>query len=219
MNNDDEYSVEKYSEMLESTPKYSLSVDPENKYDMTEAQKKFIKFYIDTKNINFAAELAGITSEEALAYFASYSSQQEIRRINLALFHRQFNAKMLTLDQIGAYLTSLLSGVNVPLADQLKSSDKLKVVDLLIKLNELKDRALNDPSVVAFSDIDTQIKDLSLTTIKQLLANTKKKNTDELVFTGTLTPEEYAYLKTLPSKDILALVEQYNSNKLTDKED
>lgn len=204
---------EQYTAELETNPKYSLDVDPEKKYSMTDQQKAFVKHYVEFKNVNTAAELAGIDIDTAKQYFVAYSTQQEVRRINLALYHRQFNTKLISIDEIGGYLTSLLTGENVPIGDQLKTSEKLRVVELLIRLNELKQNALLDPTVLMMKDIDIQIKNLSVATISQLLKQSNKTKKPDIVQElddDSLTVEEKAYLSTLPASDLLQIIEETN---------
>ena len=208
-----------YMAVIETDPKYSLEVDPENKYQMTEAQKEFIKYYVQFKNVPVACKLAGITEAEGKAYFVSFTSQQEIRRINLAMYHHQFSARLLSIDEIGGYLTSLLMD-NVPVADQIGMKEKLQVAKMIIDLNTLKQKSFNDPKTIEAIDLTNQIKDLSVKSIKQLLDNSKNTNEkmdekDEVIYAlkeeNQLSPEEVTYLKTLPLQELLELLERGNS--------
>lgn len=200
-----------YEGELETNPKYSLEVDPENKYGMSDEQKEFIRQYVQFKSIATAAELTGIEPEIAKQYFIAWNSQQEIRRINLALYHRQFATKLLDLDEIGGYLTSLLTDENVPIGDRLRTNDKLKVVDLLIKLNEMKINGLQNPNKLMNVDIAMQIKNLSIQTIQQLLLQSDKNEAKtKTVDDENLTFEEKAYLSTLSGDQILKLLDSVN---------
>ena len=203
-----------YIDEVDNNPEFALVADPLNKYKMTEANKKFIEHYVNFKNVNTAAELAGISMDEAKQYFISYNTQNEIRRINRALYHRQFAAKLLSIDDIGGYLSSLLTGENIPLADQLETKDKLRVVDLILRLNEMKANGLSNPSDLTKADIAVQIKNLSLSTIQQLLSqsnNMKDKNESiRQMDDGNLSIEEKAYLQSLPTQDLLQLIEDTN---------
>ena len=198
---------EEHAKELELNPKYSLDVDPEEKYMMNDDQKKFIRYYVEFKSINSAAELAGISIEEAKKYFVSWASQQEIRRINLALYQRQFSTKLLDLDQIGGYLSSLLTGENVVMADQLKSTEKLRVVELLMRLNEMKMNAMSDPNRLMKIDLSVAIKNLSIDTIQSLIAQTNKT---EPIQNESLSTEEKAYLESLSSTELLKLLDETN---------
>ena len=210
LQNESNLLEKQYLEELESNPKYSLVVDPENKYDMSEKQKLFVKQYIDTKDIATAAYLTGIDIEIAKTYYIAYSSQCEIRRINLAMYQRQFANRLLSLDEIGGYLSSLIVDVNLPSADKLKTADKLKVLQMLIDLNKMKIEAMQNPEVIMSKNIDSQLKNLSIETIKDLLTTTRK-NPNNVIYEVTgnevLSPEENAYLSTLNTDELLNIIE------------
>ena len=207
-----------YTTELETNPQYSLEVDPENKYNMPEKQKAFIKYYVQFKNIPLVCNLCGIDEKEGKSYYLAYSTQQEIRRINLAMYHRQFSMKLLSIDEIGGYLTSMLIDENVPMSDRLDSKDKLKVAQMIIEINKLKSESVADPDVIEAIDITDQIKDLSVKTIKKMITESKenaKSSSSEkeeviekLKDENDLTPEEIAYLKTLPLDQIIDLLEK-----------
>lgn len=229
-----------YSDELNSDPKYSLAVDPTNKYNMSDIQKRFIQLYIDFKNIDLAASICKIDSDTALDFFSAYSTQQEIRRINLALFHRQFQAKLLTIDEIGGFLSSLLTGENIPLAEQLKPMEKVKVAEDIVKLNMIKAEAMNKPQSIMYTDITEEIKSLSISTIKQLLSQAnevyqipeKTEQTQQLIGNNlenavkekmphkisdvnidVLSPEEQAYIESLSSSELLKFLESINKEE------
>lgn len=202
---------DEYCSELETDPKYSLKVDPEEKYGLSELQKKFVEHYVNYKNIGMAAELTGIDMDTAKAYITSYPIQAEVRRINLALYQRQFYNKLLTVDEIGGYLTSLLTDAVVE-ADKMNSKDKLRIIALMIELNKLKAESMKNPTILTEKDLDVDIKDLSVKTIKRLLetnsSSTKTDIIDKLPNSEDLTPEEAAYLSSIPTKELLNLIEE-----------
>lgn len=199
---------------LETNPEFSLDVDPTGSLKFDSAQKAFIAYYVQFKSIGTAADLAGISMDEAKILFADYKSQNEIRRINRALYQRQFAAKLLSVDALGGYLSSLLTGENVPFADQLKTGEKLKVVELLLRLNELK-AGMTDPKELQQTDISIQIKELSVNAIQQLLVqnNTMKEKNKAIssIDDGSLTMEEKDYLRSLPLPELLQMINETNS--------
>lgn len=204
-----------YMEELESNPEYSLEVDPENKYNLPPSHKDFIKAYINYKSIYTAAEMAGIEKEGALQLYNSYPIQMEIRRINRALYHRQFASKILSLDQLGGYLSSIITDNYVPLASQLKSKDKLKAIELLLKISDLKTQSMNNPAVIIEKDISSQLKDLSISAIQKLIEQSNNKNEkteliEKMDPDNNLTMEEKSYLETLSTEELLTLIDDKN---------
>ena len=211
-----------YKQELETNPDFSLVVDPLNKYNLPVKTKEFVRHYIEHRNIATAAVFCHIESDEALEIFTSFPVQQEIRRISRALYHRQFSKKMMSLNEIGGYLTSLIEDSEIPAADRLSTRDKLAVIRMLIELNQMKLASMGDPSVLMMRDVNILVKDLSVGAIKALLEQSKPStppNRDIVTATNTmriqnsepvLTPEEAAYIESLPADEALALLnEQY----------
>lgn len=195
---------------LAENPEFSLEVDPTDRYSMNATQKAFIKNYCEFKSVPMAAELCGIDLDLAKSYFVAWSSQQEIRRINRAMYQRQFSHKILSIDEISGYLSSLIVDDDVPLADRVKTMDKVKIAQMLIDLQIQKNDALHNPSSIIDADIEGEIKKLSVNSIKELLSQKKKSSDEEkldIQNDGSLLPEEEAFLKTLPAKDLLELIE------------
>lgn len=207
-----------YLTEIDANPKYSLDVDPEDKYGMSEIQKVFVKNYCEYKSIVAAAEFSNIDIDTARDFFISYSSQQEIKRINLAMYQRQFASRLLSLDEIGGYLSSLITDNNVAFADRLKTTEKLKVVQMLIDLNKFKLESLQNPRLIMQQDIDAQLKSLSVETIRQLLDQDFKMQNEDYtqIAPDAITPEESAYLSTLSSSELLQLIESTNNKEETD---
>lgn len=203
--------ITEYDKELETNPQYSLDVDPQNLYTMDKSTKEFVKQYVQLKNIAIAADLSNVQIDDAKAFFLSYPVQQEIRRINMAMYHRQFKAKLLSLEDIGRWLSALMVDDNVPIVDRLRPTEKLKVAQMLIDLHVLHYNAINNPQTIVYKDIETNVKKLSVDAIKALIYqdtleidnNNKEQVIGQLDNVKTLTSEEIAYLKTLTLDELL----------------
>lgn len=212
---------ENFDKLINTDPRYSLQVDPLNIYNMSDEQKDFIKYYCQLKNVQAACKLLSIDNETGINYYKSYASQQEIRRINLAMYSRQFSTKMLNIDQIGGYLTSLITDENVALGDRLTPKDKLTATKMLIDLNDLKRTAYENATIIDNMEVDTELEKLSVKSIKQLIENskdpmkdlTKDEIIDSLDVNNKLSLEEKIYLKSLSINELLALQENINKEK------
>lgn len=205
---------ENYIAEVETNPEFSLEVDPLGKYNFNQVQKDFIKYYIQFKSVASAAELCGIDIDTAKTYFLNYTTQQEIRRINRALYHKQFEHKILDLNDIGGYLSSLITDENVPIGDQLKTKDKLQVANMLIDLIKLKKESFEDPNKLKNLDVAGQLKNLSLITIQQLLVQSNKQEKKEpIIVDNNLSAEEKEYLNSLPTETLLELLNDENKEK------
>lgn len=203
-----------YLDTIKNNPQYSLIVDPENKYNLTLQQKEFIGLYCEFKNIQLAAMMSNLELEEAMTLYSSYPCQQEIRRINLAMYQTQFANKLISLNELGGYLTSLLCDA-VPSGDKLSPSDKLKVAQLILELNKTLKETPNEVKDIVDIPIDTQIKDLSIKSIKALLEANKnkekiKEEKEKIIESfenfDNFSQEEISFLNTLSTKELLDLL-------------
>lgn len=210
-----------YYDSIDSDPRFSTEVDPTNRYHFSEAQKEFIAYYAQFKNIPLAAKLANIDEDLAISYYNTYNVKMEIRRINLALNHRAFATRMMNIDELGGYLTSLIIGDNVAEADKIGTRDKLQAAKMIMELNKMKQEGISDPDkIIDAVDIQEDLSSLSVDTIQKLLESTKKKDgnrerKEELIeeindINNGLSAEEINHLKTLPTSELLNILEETN---------
>ena len=197
---------------VQENPEYSLVVDPLNKYKFTDEEKKFIENFVQLRNVEIAAQLSGLDPTIALSFALSYNAQEEVRRINKAIAHRQFSTKMANLEEIGGYLTSLLTGENLPFAEILTVKDKIDVTKLLVKVNELQIEGIENPATIMGKNIDVDLNNLSVETIKSLLDNLDKNDDIKQIDFTKMNPEEIAKIKTQP-KQITELMGLINKKK------
>lgn len=195
---------ENYINEVNTSPKYSLEVDPTNIYNFTDTQKAFIKNYCEYNNIPIVAQLCEIDEKEALTIFRMLSVQDEIRRIKLARYHKSFALKTLTLNEIGGYLTAIVMD-EVPISDRINSNSKMKAVELLIKINDMKSKVINDPTIIDTINIEDQIKDLSINSIQQLIVNANNPSTVKNQIDNN-------------KEDIICQIQEQNDTKLTPEE-
>ena len=208
---------ESFKEELETNPKFSLSVDPLNMYNFSEIEVEFIEQMVQYKNIKFVSILINIPFEEAVEIYKSYNVQEEIKRINLAMYARRFCSKMADLDALGGYLTTALTDENVPIADRLSGKEKLAAVRLLIELNQIKADAIENPESVNFDVIEAEVRSLKVKDIEKLIENSdedddlllqKNEIISKIDRDGLLTPEEVAYLRTQTLEELKSLLKE-----------
>ena len=198
---------EEYALELQNNPELSLSIDPTNKYKFDDTEKKFIEAYIQTKNVGYAISVSEMDESKSMGFLMDYRTQSEIRRINKAICQLQFQTKMVTLDEIGGYLTALLEG-NAVLAEQPSMQDKMKIVEMLLKVHQIQQDAIKEPQTLLQRDLNIDLSKLSTKTIKALIDNYKVNDIDEIM-NSNMTPEEIANLKT-QSKSIIELMKMLN---------
>lgn len=216
--------VEKgFNEVLETDPRFSLEVDPTNQYNFTDVERDFIEQMVQYKNLKFVGNIMlDISFEEALKIYKKYNVQNEIKRINLALYARRFATKMADLDMLGGYLTTALTDENVPVADRLSGKDKLMAVRLLIDINQLKQNMIEKPEIIDVIDVEEDLKKLSVKNIQNLIENSvnddkvvKKKEdlVNKIDKDNLLSPEELTYLRNQSVEELEKLLKEINKGE------
>lgn len=218
---------------LEFNPVYSLEPDPSGGLGLDEEQKRFIKEYINYRSIGYAAEQTGIEEEVAKSYYLNPQIKAEIRRINLAMYQRKFNRRLLNIDEIGGYLTSMLIDEDVAEVDKLSSKDKLKVVEMIMNLNKTKQEVLNNPTinnVIDYTNTEQEIKNLDTKDLKRLIEeiknpsqetiDKKKQERDikkdlikQINIEGLMDPSELAVLETQSIEELQKLLSYQKNEK------
>lgn len=223
---------------LETNPLYSLEPDPTGELNMSDEKKLFLKNYIEFKNVPLASQLTGIDESKGQSYWLDGECRSEIRRINLAMYQRKFSRRLLSIDEIGGYLTSMLIDEDVATADQLPSRDKLKVAQMIIDLNKMKAETYNNPKVIEYVELEEEVKEMDVKSIKQLIRQTKdmqnphasmqikidelSEKKDKLIrqinVNNYLDPSEIAYLKSCSVEELESLINR-TKEKLEIKEE
>ena len=207
---------------LSINSQYSLEPDPRGDLKLTDEQKKFLKAYIEFKNIPVASQLAEIDERKGQEYFFDPVCRAEIRRITLAMYYRRFSRRLLTVDEIGGYLTSMLLDLDTPESEKLNSKSKLDVAKMIIELNKFKADAYNNPRIFDNVEYTEEIKDLSPSDLKSLIEKTIRPNKseeqaindkkDELIAkindASYLDPSELAYLHSCSIEELENLLKE-----------
>lgn len=197
---------------------YSLEVDPDDKYHFTEKERAFVYMMAEYKNLSVVASMMEISPSEAKAMMSNVYVMEELRRLNLAFFHRRIAVRAMSVDEMASWLTSLISDESVPLGDQLTSKEKVKVAALLLDTQKFLTEVYRNPVVfdaTANESLEDKISQLSVGEIKKLLyEETKKSKVEETIDRHDrkayaldpertfLMPEEKMTLDTLPESQL-----------------
>ncbi len=162
-----------YLKDIDDDSDYSLSVDPHNVYDLSDEHKQFIKLYLQYNSLSKVCSLLDIEPHVAKDYLLRYSTQSELRRLNLAIHHRKVATRIISYEDLGSYLSSWLIGDNITEDDKLKGPEKLRLVKLLLDwhkgMQEIRDR----PAVVLDVSVEEELDQLKAVDIKELLQRKK----------------------------------------------
>lgn len=201
-------------EVLDTDPKYALTPDPTGSLNLSEDQKKFIELYINFRNFGVVASMMKIKVDDAVDIYMSFNVKNEIERINNAIHQHQYAHRMLELDEMGGYLSALVEDKYVPEVDRLKPMDKVKVIDMLLKLQGAK-ALLSKDAAVDITDMDDNIKELSVASIQHLISTIESgkgmpkefdEDTEDKLAMSGMSPSDIEALKNLPTEDVIRIL-------------
>ena len=216
-----------FQELIKTDPKYSLSVDPQGIYNFSEKEVDFIEQMVQYKNVQFvSAVMLNIPVEEGVAIYKSYKVQCEIKRINKAMYARRFARNMADLNELGGFLTSAITDENVPIADRLSPKDKLTAAKLLMNINILKQKAVDDPEIVEVVEVQKDLEKLNPNDLKKLIEfnDTNDEEKEKLIALinedNMLTMEELKNLRLMTIDELKELLMVITEKEIDDgKED
>lgn len=182
----------------------------------TNDERSFILLWLEYKNIVVVASMMGIDNEAAQNMLANYNIRQEINRLTKIQTQKRFATKMISVDQIESYLSSMITDENVSFVDRLSSKEKLDAIKLLMSVKEFKSNMVANPSEVIDVSLDDTIKNMSINSIKSLL-NSKKDNNNRKALVDNLSAlesdlnaDDVADLQNMSTEELLKIVDKLN---------
>lgn len=169
----------------------AFKIDPENIYDFKEDEKEYIRLMLIYNDLYIIAkvmlsknyitlpddvnDLSMIDPFSLLApYMSNDNIKQEISRLELERFKAQKNAKIMSYEEIGSYISSLISGELLSYKNKLSPQDKIKALKLLLEWYENRENVISNNSDETFDySLDEQLHELSIDTIKNMISNIK----------------------------------------------
>lgn len=188
----------------------------------TEEEKDFIGDWIEFRNIAVVSAVSGIPQRTCTEYLGKEYIREETDRICRVRSEIRFSGKILTLDECEKYLTSCITDEGVPIADQLDKKDKLTAMKLLLQVKEMKGEAVADPKTLDSVQIEDQLKELSIDTIKALISSRAGKTEREeekslrqqaSAQIPSVTAGEVQDMQNMSPKELLRLLDNQEKDK------
>lgn len=200
-----------------------LAKDKSTGHSFSETERKFITLWIEFKNISLVAQMMKLEQDEILSMLSEKAVRNEIDRISAMRVKKRFAERIMTLDDMEGYLTSLVTDKGVPFAERLNEKDKLNALKLLLEVKDMKAGGLAEPSTLDNLPIEDEIKELSVDTIKELLSrkidNPKALEENRAIRQKAVlaipnaTPNESADISSMTPKELLNMLDRLEKEK------
>lgn len=144
--------------------------DPTGCHKFTDREKEFIRTWLQWENIPMTAQALHCQINEVTDKLNDYYIYNEIRRLEAQLNAFRLKTKIMSLDEMQAYLSSMILDDNVPIGLRLSQKDKLLAMRLLNEVKRTKNEAYTgNVSVIDAIPAPNDLQQLSVDTIKALL--------------------------------------------------
>lgn len=209
-------------ELVKVTTNYTLKVDdkdPSNSYTFNDNEKLFISNWIEYKNVNIVSQIMNIDNDTILNYLNNYYINNEIKKLEEDITKKRLSQKILTLDELQSYLSSLIVDYNVPQNEKLSTKDKISAIKMLTEIKELKAQTINGNNIINAIPETDRLNELSVDTIKSLLNmnnlnktdEEKKKIINELLSISNLSSTEIIELQNKPLDELKDLLSKWKN--------
>lgn len=194
-------------------------VDPKTGYVYTDSDKEFITLWIEFKNLVVVSAMMDMSQREVSELLASEPIRNEIDRLSSERIAKRFTQRVLTLDEMQAFLSGYITDEGVPFADRLDSKGKMNALKLLLDVKEAKAEGIENPQTIDAIPTEVELKSLSVDTIKALLdtrkesEQTNKEKQALVARIGGATPMESADLMNMSTSDLLKILDNINKAK------
>ena len=106
--------------------KYSLEVDPENKYSFDDVEKEFIKLYVEYKSIPHVANWLNLDESEAKEMYSNTFIQNEIKMNHSSIEHNESKSSILHTikNSTEAKQTKVMNNITQGIIGKIKNEKK-----------------------------------------------------------------------------------------------
>ena len=146
--------------------------------NLTDLQRDFITIYYKTNSFHQTKSLLNLSNEDAVFMMKDPLIQEYIYKLKIERQRQLFKGKMLSLEELGIYLSSRLIDVNLPLNDKFNNNEKLQASKLLIDIYKTLNNYTENPNLLmSQTNIKNELKieKLEVKELKDLLTKLEEK--------------------------------------------
>lgn len=165
-------NIAEIKERVLNDPEYSTEVDPQNKLGFTGQQRNFITMYIQYNDVGMMLA-SGFTMDDITTLRSTPKIWNECQRIEKAIVAHRLVGKVLSLDELAAFLSSMVMGIGLPAHERLTPNAKLQAIRLLFEYVALSSKpdALFNAIEVESQEIDKKVANMTTEEIRLFLLN------------------------------------------------
>ena len=152
-------------------------------YKFNQDEKNFIYVFEKNNSLEKTSKQLNLPLENCTRIYSDPKVQEAIKFLRLQKHREIFNTKMMTLEDIGRYLSNAI----LDLSGEIPFRDKLDATNLLINVHKTMNDIQKDPiEINSYNILSTQVQNLTVNDIKNLLYEKPQENVDESTFVNEI---------------------------------
>lgn len=152
-------------------------------YKFNQDEKNFIYVFEKNNSLEKTSKQLNMPLENCTRVYSDPKVQEAIKFLRLQKHREIFNTKMMTLEDIGKYLSNAI----LDLSGEIPFRDKLDATNLLINVHKTMNDIQKDPiEINSYNILSTQVQNLTVNDIKNLLYERPQENVDESTFVNEI---------------------------------
>ena len=157
------------SQVKKIDQKYRLQLSPE--------YIDFINIFYQNNDLRLTQQLLNIKPENLVNFYKDPRTNYIINILNKNKTKEIFKKKMMSLEELGSFLTNRILDTNTVEKDKFSTKDVLEASKVLIDIHKLINSYMEQPQMLNnYTVVQNQFDNLSVNEIKDLLGHIQKNN-------------------------------------------
>ena len=115
---------------------------------LTDLQKDFIVIYHQTNSLNQTKNLLNLSVEDTTFLYKDPLVQTILKKLEIERQKKLFKKKMLSLEELGIYLSNHLIDIDIPLSEKFDNRERLEASRLLLDIHKTLNSYTENPNIL-----------------------------------------------------------------------
>lgn len=145
--------------------------------NLSNSQRDFITIFYQTNSLNMTKNLLNLSVDDVVFLYKDPLVRDILRKLEVERQKKLFKRKMLSLEELGIYLSNHLVDYDLPLSEKFDNKEKLDASKLLLDIHKTMNSYVENPNVLmSQTNIKNElnIEKLEVSELKELLSKLDK---------------------------------------------
>lgn len=145
--------------------------------NLNDSQRDFITIFFQTNSLNMTRNLLNLSVEDCVLLYKDPLVRDTLRKLEIERQKKLFKNKMLSLEQLGIFLSNHLIDYDMPLSERFDNKEKIDATKLLLDIHKTMNSYVENPNILmSQTNIKNElnIEKLEVSELKEILSKLEK---------------------------------------------